>query len=203
MKRRDDFLVGPRERAARAIRAGKTEEALRALQDACEEFHGLHDNYCNHLSLTQALLAEIKGDEWFASFTRDHVFEGYRPRFAKWREMTPEQRVEAICAMHRAHFSEFHVEEDEEKFVVKITACNAGGRLLRDGIARRQQGLVGKPHPWSFDSADFPYYCVHAHFFNELWDDMGLKVHIEWGRQYDEQGNKRDEPCRYTVLKKG
>lgn len=201
MVRRDDLLKGPREKAVEAVKAGKTEEALVHLDDVYEQFHRLHDLYCNHISMLQGTLAEIKGDEWFEAFDRTSVFEAFRPRFEGWKGMSVEERVEAVCNSHRAHYSEFHVEEDEEKFVVVITDCNAGGRLMRDGIAKRQNAITKKANPWCFNQAGFPYYCAHAYFFNELWEDLGIAAQLQWGRQYDDQGNRMDEPCKYILYK--
>lgn len=201
MNRRDDFLIGPKEKAQMALKAGSTEEALEYLEEVHNQFRNLHDAYCNHLSLTQGLLASVKGDDWFATFTRDLIYEGYRSRFERWKNMSAEQRVEAVCAMQRAHYGKFHVEEDEEKFSICITECNAGGRLMRDGIAKRQDAITKKSFPWSFNRTGFPYYCAHAYFFNELWDELSIKARVEWGRQYDEDGNRVDEPCKYIIGK--
>lgn len=201
MKRRNDFLIGPREKAIEAIKTGKTEEALKYLNDVYEQCHALHDGYCNSMSLFQGILAMVKGVKWFKTLTRTRIFEAYRPKFERWKDMSPEQRVEEICNMHRGHYSEFHVEEDDERFIVAITGCNAGGRLIRDGIAKRQNALTEKAYPWSFNRAGFPYYCVHAYFFNELWRELGIKVEIQWGKQYDDKGNPIEEPCKYIIYK--
>jgi hypothetical protein len=40
--------------------------------------------------------------------------------------------------------SEFHAEEDDKKFVVAVTGCNNGGRLIRDGIAKQQNASQRK-----------------------------------------------------------
>ena len=201
MARRDDFLIGPKEKAIEAIKAGKTEEALSYLNDVCEQFHALHDAYSNDISLLEGTLAESQGKQWYEVFERKKVFGLLGPKYQRYKEMSVEQRVEAICNSMRAHYSEFHVEEDDEKFSVKITACGAGGRLIRDGIAKRQGAITPKAYPWSFNRVGFPYYCAHAYFLNELFEELGLKIKIEYGRQYDDKGNKIDEPCRYIVYK--
>jgi len=199
--RRDDFLKGPKEKAAEAIKAGKTQEALGYLNDVHEQFHKLHDAYCDHLSLLQGTLVETQGDKWYEGFDRKTVFELFYAKYERWTRMAPEQRVTDICNSHRAHYSEFHVEEDNEKFVVVITGCNAGGRLVRDGIAKRQAAVTKKPYPWSFNREGFPYYCSHGYHLNALWKELGLNVELQWGRQYDDQGKRIDEPCRYIVYK--
>ena len=201
MVRRDDFLIGPKEKAVKAIKAGKTEEALAYLNDVYEQFHPLHDAYSNDISLLEGTLAQTQGDKWYEAFERKKVFESMRPKYERYKDLTVEQRVEAVCNSMRAHFSEFHVEEDDEKFVVAMTACGAGGRLIRDGIAKRQGAITQKAYPWSFNRVNFPYYCAHAYFFNELMKELNIKIKIEYGRQYDDKGNKINEPCKYIVYK--
>ncbi len=201
MARRDDFLIGPKEKAVEAIKAGKTEEALAYLNDVYEQFHALHDAYSSDISLLEGTLAKTLGDQEYAAFERKKIFELLGPKYERYKGMSAEQKVGAICNSMRAHFSEFHVEEDGEKFVVAMTGCGAGGRLVRDGVAKRQDAITKKAYPWSFDRVGFPYYCVHAYFLNELFKDMDIKIKIEYGRQYDDQGNKINEPCKYYVYK--
>ena len=201
MVRRDDFLIGSKEKAAEAIKSGNTEEALRYLNDVYEQFHRRHDSYCDKSSFYEGLLAEAHGEEWLEELNRSRVTEEYRPIFERFKNMTPEQRVGTICNWMRAHYSEFYVEEDDEKFVVALTGCNAGGRLMRDGIAKRQKSVTRKAYPWSFNRVGFPYYCVHVYIFNELWKELGIHMEVQWGRQYDDLGNKIDEPCKYIVYK--
>jgi hypothetical protein len=133
MARRDDFLIGPKEKAVEAIRAGKTEEALGYLNDVYEQFHALHDAYSNDISLLEGTLAQTQGNQWYETFERKKIFGLLGPKYQRYNDMSVEQRVEGICNSMQAHYSEFHVEEDVNKFVVVITGCGAGGRLIRDG----------------------------------------------------------------------
>ena len=201
MKRRDDLVIGPKEKAKEAIKAGNTEEALVYLDKVYEQFRNLHDSYGNTQCLLMGTIAEIKGEEWLLELEKIRVYEPFRERFLKFKDMPVEERVKAICNSQRAHFSEFHVEEDDEKFTVVITGCNAGGRLLRDGIAKRMKAVTKQAYPWSYNLVGFPYYCIHSFLFNKLWKELGLKIEMIWGRQYDDQGNKIDEPCRYIFYK--
>jgi hypothetical protein len=201
VRRRDDLNISPKDKAIKAIKAGKTEEALKNLEEVNEQFHHLNDLYSNDVSRAFGLLARAYGEEWLKDFIRDDTLKGFTMAYASWKNQTPEQKVEGICAVHRAHYSEFHVEEDDEKFTVAITGCNAGGRLLRDGIAKKEGAVTKKAYPWAFNTAGFPYYCIHATFINEVFRNLNLKMKIQWGRQYDEQGNKINDPCRYLIYK--
>jgi hypothetical protein len=201
VSRRDDFLIGPKEKAIEAIKSGKAEEALRYLNEAYDMFRDMHDGYVNGYSLMQGLLAEVHGEEWLEEFNRKRVFQTYEPSFRAMKNMSPEQRVDTLCGLERTMYTEFHVEEDKERFVLVITGCNNGGRLIRDGIAKQQNAVTKKAYPWSFDRVGFPYYCVHAYFFKELFKELGIRIEIQWGRQYDDQGKPVDEPCKYIIYK--
>jgi hypothetical protein len=200
-RKRDDLNIGPRDKAIKAIKAGKTEEALRYLDEVNEQFHRLVDLYCNDINRGFGHLAAAQGEEWLEGYVRDDTLKAFTRVYRPWKGKTAEQKVESVCAVHRAHYSEFHVEEDDEKFTVAITGCNAGGRLLRDGIAKREGAVTKKAYPWAFNAVGFPYYCIHASFINEVFRNLDLKMEIRWGRQYDDQGNKINEPCRYIIYK--
>ena len=200
MKRRDEFLIGPKERLIEAIKSGKTEEALLYTDDLYEMFRSMHDGFVNTISLMHARLAEAHGEEWLEGFTRARMAR-WRSIFETMRDMSPEDRVKMICDIHRPMYSEFHVEEDDEKFVIAITGCNNGGRLIRDGIAKQQNALTKKAYPWCFNRVGVPHYCIHAAVFEEIFKDLDLKIEIQWGRQYDEQGKQIDEPCKYVIYK--
>jgi hypothetical protein len=202
MKRRDNLTIGPKEKMIDAIKSGKTEEALRHVDELYEMFRGMHDGFINTISLMHGKLAEAKGEEWLEGFTRDRLSR-WRSIFGTMKTMLPEERVKMICDIHRPMYSEFHVEEDDEEFVVVITGCNNGGRLIRDGIAKQQNAVTKEAYPWCFNKIGVPYYCIHAAIFNEIFKELGLNIEIQWGKQYDEQGKQIDEPCKYVIYKSG
>lgn len=201
MRRRDNFIIGPKEKLIEAIKSGKTEEALRQVNDLYEMFRRVHDSYVNAISLMHGKLAEAKGEEWLEGFTRDRIYLGWKPIFQTMKNMSPEQRVNMICDIHRSMYSEFHVEEDDEKFVVAVTGCNNGGRLIKDSIAKRQNALTKKAYTWCFNKVGVPYYCIHAAIFTEIFKELGLNIEVQWGKQYDDQGKQIDEPCKYVIYK--
>ena len=147
-----------------------------------------------------ARLAEAKGAEWYENFERDRA-SANRARFATLKDLPAEELVKAFCGIQRPHYSELHVEEDDEKFVLKITGCNAGGRLLRDGIAVKQNAVTKEAYPWSANQTGFPYYCAHYYFYDELFKELGIKGEIQWERQYDDQGQPTGECCKYIAYK--
>jgi hypothetical protein len=200
MARKDNFAIGPKEKLIEAIKSGKTEEALRYADELYEMFRGMHDGFVNTISLMHGKLAEAKGEEWLEGFTRDRLSR-WRSIFGAMKTMSPEERVDMICDIHRPMYSEFHVEEDDEKFVVVITGCNNGGRLIRDGIAKQQDALTKKAYAWCFNKIGVPYYCIHAAIFHEIFRELGLNIELQWGKQYDDQGKQINEPCKYVIYK--
>jgi hypothetical protein len=201
MKRRDDFLIGPKDKLIEAIKSGKKEEAVEYANEMYEMFRGMHDGFINMISLMHGKLAEAHGEEWLKGFTWDRMLPKWRLTFQTMKDMTPEQKVNMICDIHRPMYSEFHVEEDDEKFVVAVTGCNNGGRLMRDAIAKKQNALTKKAYSWCFNRVGVPHYCIHAAVFNEIFKELNLKVELQWGKQYDDQGKQIDEPCRYIIYK--
>ncbi len=200
MRERDDFIIGPKEKLISAIKARNTEEALRYANELYEMFRGMHDGFVNTISLMHGKLADANGEEWLEKFTRDRLSR-WRSIFQTMKNMSPEERVRMICDIHRPMYSEFHVEEDDEKFIVAITGCNNGGRLMRDGIAKKQNALTKKAYPWCFNRAGVPHYCIHAAIFGEIFKELGLNIEVQWGRQYDDRGEQINEPCKYIIYK--
>lgn len=85
-------------------------------------------------------------------------------------------------------YSEFYVEEDDEKFVMAMAGCNSGDTLIRDDIAKkRQNALTKKAYPWWFNRVGIPYYRIHAAIINEIFKELGLSIKLQWGEQYDDQ----------------
>lgn len=198
--KREEFTVGPKEKLMETIKSGKTEEALQYANDLYEMFRSMHDGFVNTISLLHGKLAEAKGEEWLENFTRERLSR-WRAIFENWKNLSIEERVKAICDIHKPMYSEFHVEEDQEKFVVVITACNNGGRLIKDGIAKKQNALTKKPYSWCFNRVGVPYYCIHAAIWDEMFKELGLNIEVQWGRQYDDQGKPIEEPCKYIIYK--
>jgi hypothetical protein len=91
--------------------------------------------------------------------------------------------VEAIAATWRAHSTSgtgkhpgaFSVTEDDEKITFTIHPCGSGQRLwLRGGYdGEDAYGTTREAHDWSYGRKDFPLYCTHCSFMNEL-------LPIEW-----------------------
>ncbi|MCP4724137.1 MAG: hypothetical protein GY863_03830, partial [bacterium] len=95
--------------------------------------------------------------------------------------------------------AEFSVTEDEKKFTFHMHPCASGCRLWLRGIYEPGRGgkLTEKAHRWTFNRKDFPYYCIHSAFLNEIlpYEEFG---YIMWPT--DEPEGPEDE-CRWHIYK--
>lgn len=156
------------------------------------------------VSLLLVYIGRKLGEEAVYDATNFFMYGIYPPFFAQMKGLSHEQLIEAVCRMHQAHYSEFHLVDDDDKTTVMITGCSSGGgRLMRDGQPplAKKEGITQKAWPWSFNRVGFPYYCVHAFPIYEIFKEMGIPIEIQWGRHYDEEGKPTDEPCKYIIYK--
>jgi hypothetical protein len=202
MKKRDELLIGPKEKAEEALNKNEKAQALKHISELYEEFRPIHDRYVESINSLLTFVSQKLGEEAVAEAARHYVEQTTSGMFARMKTLNHEQLVRALADLHRKHYSRFYVEEDSDKTVITVAECNVGARLLKDGIAQREGGLTKKTWPWSFNSAGVPYYCLHAHVFNDLFQKLGVPVEITWGKQYDDEGKATGETCRYIIRKK-
>jgi len=209
MKRRDDLLKGPMEKAIEAVEKGeKKEEAIRQIKELYDDFHPLHDRYSEWCTSLLTFIGEHLGEEAVLKATERLMDEIYTERFRQLKNLDYRSLVEAFVRMHRSHYSQFHVEEDEEKTIITITGCGCGGRMMKEGKYDNTNrhpvmwGTTKKAYPWSYHKKGMPYYCIHSYVMNDIFQKVGVPVETKYGFQYDHGGNPIDDPCTYTIYKK-
>jgi hypothetical protein len=73
--------------------------------------------------------------------------------------------------------AQFSVTEDDEKFSYQMKPCASGARLWLRGIYEPSRGgkLSKNAHWWTWNRKEFPYYCMHCPFLNEMlpYESMG------------------------------
>lgn len=206
--KREDLLKGPKEKAIEAIQAGKTEEAIKFVEELAEDSHLLHDRMSEWSNALMTYIGNKLGEEAVLDATRTLMNEIYSDRFDQLSKIPHEEIVRWNVRSARTHFSKFYVEEDDEKTSVVITNCGAGGRLMKEGkydTSHRHPvhwGTTKKAYPWSYYKVGMPWYCVHMYVWEEICQKAGLKMKNQFGFQYDKDGNPIDDPCRYIIYKK-
>jgi hypothetical protein len=192
------------EKVIDAIKAGKKDEAISSVEELHGSFKPLHDRYCDMISLLLDYIGQSLGEKAAYDATNYFMYGIYPPVISKMKDLSHEQLIEAVCRMHRAHYTEFHIEDDDEKTTIAITGCSSGGgRFMRDKQPPQAQkgGVTKKAWPWSFNREGFPYYCIHAYPLTKIFQESGVPIEIQWGKQFDEEGRPIDEPCKYLIYK--
>lgn len=198
-RRRDDLLVSPKEKAINAVKAGDKDKALKSIEELYQMFLSLHDRYGDWMLLLLTFIGEKLGEEAVEEATRRGANEIYSDRWVDgFRRMTAEEITRAMCLVHKTHYSDYYVEEDDEKFVIVINYCGSGGRMQKQEIGGKTQ----KAYPWSYDQKGVNYYCVHESVFNQAFREWKFdKIKFEYGKQFDDEGKPTGEPCRYIIYK--
>jgi hypothetical protein len=123
----------------KAIKKGNTQEALEYLDYGCSEAKAMHDSL---VSFADGALAVI------ANFDEEAIFrflrERYKARIESWisANLTVEEDIQRFAEQQRAHFSDFTVEEEQDRYIIK-GPCGSGGRLRRT----KEVSTTSKPYP--------------------------------------------------------
>lgn len=198
-ERRDDLLISPKEKAIEAVKAGNKEKALQYIEELYEMFHATHDRVGDWMVLLLTLIGEKLGEDAVEEALRGGAHEIYSDRWVdNFRTMSAEAIVGSLCLVHKTHYSDYYVEEDDEKFVIVISYCGSGGRMQK----QKRGGNTQKAYPWSYDQKGVNYYCCHESVFSMVFRELKFdKIKFEFGKQFDEEGNPTGEPCRYIIYK--
>ncbi len=195
MVRHDDDVTGlavPNwEAVARAIRAGKADEALAFLEFTRAE---CQTNNVGFVSFVEMLLTHLArfGEEEIPKAIRDR----YQPRLAEFLSGIPTafESVTKSTVSQRRHDANFTVTEEPDRYVVTYDPCGGGGRLRRT----RSVGTTKKAYPWSWGKAGVPYYCCHCCIEFEIMaiEHRGYPVKVIL------VGEKPEDPCVHLFYKK-
>lgn len=206
---RDDFMTTARMRAKQAIEAGRTEEALQAVDEIWEEGRPIHDLYGDMAAVLLDFVQEKLGEEAVEEAWRYVGEKLWRPVLEAFREKNPELLAATYAMFLRSHGYNFTCEEDDEKFTFLLHYCPSGGRMLQEGKAATSTrhplnlGVTKKAHPWGFNQKGVLYYCAHT----QLWFDSQPR---EWGMdlfgaeygEFNDKGEVVGRPCVVTIRKK-
>lgn len=197
--RRDDFLIGPKEKAIEAIKSGDKEEAIKYIEQMSQEAKRAHDRAIEWIQSLLNFTAETQGEEAVEQALKKSFDDVYKDRrIAAPNVQSAEEQVRIWCQVHRAHYSNFYVEEDEEKFVVVILFCGTGGKLHDEDKAGKTQ----KAYPWSFNQAGVTYYCCHEPVFEAMAATYGMDIEDHTYKTiFDDNGKPVGHECRWIVYK--
>jgi hypothetical protein len=143
------------DRAIEALDNGDVDTARRLCEEMKHEWRALHDQAWRY------------GNE-----------RGWKRDVEKINQFPRKEIVKALAATWRAHSTSgvgpkpgaFTIAEDDEKFTFTMNPCGSGQRLVRLNKYEGENGLrtTEEAHTWSYGRKDFPLYCTHCAFMNEV-----------------------------------
>ncbi len=198
------------ERIIGSIRQEKIDKAIGLCDALREERIILHDFFADACTALYTWIGRNLGEERlkdmftfsFEQSARRQIYDVMDPALKRGLEafiLARDGWVAHSCSGAGEHGGAFRLEEDDEKFTFVLDPCGSGGRLWRkrryeppSGFARTERS-----HPWSYNRKDFPYYCVHCSFLNELLPYAHLGF-INW--PVDPPEHAMDK-CRWHLYK--
>lgn len=151
------------------IAAGDRAAAAKLAERMHSEFQGMHDLYRDWVTDLLGFIGERFGDDVLAE-ALDKGVNRYTARFRpRYQGKDARRRLQMLAAGLRGHLEAFEITEEPDEFVISMTTCGSGGRLVRDGGYEGPDAFakIANPQPMSFGRADFPVYCAHCHYQNQ------------------------------------
>jgi hypothetical protein len=210
MSRRDELTKTLCDKAIKAIQSGNQRQAIQFVKELDDLFITIHDRYCEYCSSLETFIAKKYSEEALREALIYLINDVHKRTFIEPIKNGPHEKVvEMFAAAHRAHHSDFFVEEFEDRTVFTIRCCGSGGRMRRDGKYDNTDrhpmmgGTSKKAYPWAFNKIGVSYYCAHCGVLDELMKEWNLSFRMEtiYGRQFDDEGKGIDEPCKYIIYK--
>ncbi len=207
---RQDWMETARDRAKTAIREGRTDDALEAVDAIWEEGRPIHDLYGDMSAVFLDYVREKLGEEAVEEAWRFVGERLWRPVLEAYREKDPSELAAVYAMFLRSHGYRFTCEENDEAFTFRFAHCPSGGRMLEEGKAATSTrhpasfGVTERAYDWSFGEKNVLYYCAHT----KLWFDTQPR---EWGMdlfraeygEYNELGEVIGRPCSVRIAKRG
>jgi len=147
------------DRLRKAVADGDKEKAIKLIDENYNNVMQLRGILMDFIDASMTALAEKAGEEAVYEVTRKICSETLMPLFGeKLPRLNTEGRIkDRINAWAVRHGINIEIEEDEEKFILRIP-CDTGGYLM----AKPVSGRTSKAYDWSSGEAAVGYYCLHC-----------------------------------------
>jgi len=210
MTQRDDLTQSLLAAVITAIEKGDKDAAIAAANKMWDETNSVRQITAEIGCSLLTYIAKEQGEEKIYDAWAYVANDVWKPRISSIAEMSYEQVVDAYASIMRGLGSGFKIEQDDEKAVVSINCCGSAGKLRQEGKfdntdrCETNCGTMKKAQPWAFNKKGMSYYCVHAPiWFNLLPHEWGIAedliVYETWGKQFDDDGNPIDDPCKVVI----
>ncbi len=164
----------------RSLRKMDFERALGLCSELKNSQVILHDFFAESCTVLWSWVGEKMGEDVIEAMFR-YVFHhaGRRQFFdAACADAPPHLSVILLARSWRAHScygagdhpGRFSISEDDEKFTFQLAPCGSGLRLWRKGWYGHEAAgkLTETARSWTYQREQFPYYCIHCPFLNEI-----------------------------------
>ncbi|MDT8273813.1 MAG: hypothetical protein RRA35_11555, partial [Desulfomonilia bacterium] len=197
-------------RIVRALSRDNREEAKRLCADLRGERIVLHDFFADACTALFTWVGLNLGEEILEDLFRDCFERSAKRQIFDLLNLGIDSGLETLmlarnawiahsCSGAGEHGGAFRLVEDDEKFTFVLDPCGSGGRLWRKGRYGFPWNFAttSRAYPWSFGRENFPYYCIHCAFLNELmpYEYLGYP---SW--PVDPPGHPMDS-CRWHIYK--
>ena len=174
-----DLATPYADRIIGCIHQNRLDDAVSLCDEMKESQIVLHDFFADSCTVLWSWIGKHLGEETIEDMFR-YVFEqtARRQTFDLGDCLSPGLAVLTLAKIWRAHScfeageypGRFRIAEDDEKFTFYLDPCGSGGRLWKKGWYEPSRGgrLSVKARPWTYNRKDFPYYCIHCAFLNEI-----------------------------------
>lgn len=166
------------DRAIDALDRGDTAEARRLCEEMKHEWLMLHDLMVGGMAGLITFVQDRLGDEGVRDAWTDSNERGWKRHVEAINSLERKELVRLLAATWRAHSASgaghnpgaFEITEDDEKVTFTMNPCGSGQRLVRNGAYDGPSGFgrTREAHDWSYGRKDFPLYCTHCSFMNEI-----------------------------------
>lgn len=197
------------DRAIEALDRGDVETARELCDDMRREWMMLHDIMVESQAGLISFIHQESGDEGVEAAWRYTLERMWKKHHDAIGTLDRRRMVGLLARTWRAHSASgvgehpgaFEILEDDEKFTFRMNPCGSGQRLVRKGLYEGDlaYGTTSEAHDWSYDREDFPLYCTHCSFMNEV-------LPIEWGGlplyPSDPPADYMSDPCTWYWYKR-
>ncbi|MGI8677629.1 MAG: hypothetical protein ACR2LX_02860 [Jatrophihabitans sp.] len=166
------------DRAIEAIERGDAQGAVDLCEEMRREWRNLHDTMAGMIAGLVSFIQQRLGEDAIADAWTDALGRGWRQETARIQAADRRQVARGLAATWRAHSGSgrganpaaFRIEEDTEKITFTMNPCGSGQRLWRNGAYEGEHAftLTERAHTWTFGRENFPVYCTHCAFMNEI-----------------------------------
>jgi len=200
--------AGDLERARAALATEDGSGAVAAIELMRVRWAAQHDGLVVWICEVQAEIAARFGEDAILDSVRQAYEHIWKPRYARWAEMSPELRLQlSVEGMRGGHLSgprkrgDVGVSDEGDRYVMSLDPCGSCGVLRRgdpdSGRPPHPSATNQEPHAWTQGRTGMSWYSVHSMIALEYLQMSEGKPPLRPLEDCD----LPDRPCRWFIYK--